>query len=75
MAKIQIILEDSPSGMVKVTSNPNYETMLKMVTSGEELTPAHHYAQVAILALRTRSKDIKRMANSGILMPTRIGPA
>lgn len=44
MAKIIITIEDTESGNVKITSTPNFETMMKMDVSGETFTSAMGYA-------------------------------
>jgi hypothetical protein len=44
MAKIKIEIEDRPEGGVKITSDPNFETMMKIQISGSEFTSAHGYA-------------------------------
>lgn len=44
MANITIKIEDIDGGKVRITSTPNFETMVKMEISGEKLTGAHGYA-------------------------------
>lgn len=57
MAKIVITIEDNQQGGVKVVSNPNFETMMNMVQSGESLTSAHGYALHALNSIRRESKS------------------
>jgi hypothetical protein len=68
MAKITITLEDHLD-KVKVVSDPNFETMIKMEVSGTALTSAHGYAIAALNAIRAHSKA---PGPSKILIP-RIG--
>ena len=56
MAKIIITIEDSTAGKVKVVSDPNFETMMKMHVSGAGLTAAHGYAFCALNAIREEAK-------------------
>jgi hypothetical protein len=58
MAKIVITIEDNPQGGVKVTSNPTFETMAKMVNSGgHDVTSAHGYALKMVNAALKTSKE------------------
>lgn len=56
MAKITLSFEDT-DGRVKVTSEPSFETMMKMNMSGESLTSAHGYALAAINHIKKLSHD------------------
>jgi hypothetical protein len=44
MSKVIIEIEDLPNDKVKITSTPNFETMMKMDISGEGLSGCHGYA-------------------------------
>lgn len=66
MAKITLTIEDLPGNKVKVVSDPNFETMMKMHVSGTPLTSAHGYALTAINAIRGESK---KRAPTGIIIP------
>lgn len=66
MAKITITFEDAGSG-VRVTAEPNFETMMRMHASGHRLTSAHGYAIAALNHIREKSKE---QSNSlGIIIP------
>jgi hypothetical protein len=67
MAKITITIEDAPNGTVKVTSDPNMETVFKMIDSGHDLTAAHGYAFRALNQIRKDSQNTKEP--SKILVP------
>lgn len=67
MARIVITIEDNQEGGVKVVSNPNFETMMKMVQSGETLTSAHGYALHALNSIRKESK--KQESVTRIIVP------
>lgn len=56
MAKIIILIEDSPGNKVRVESTPSFETMMKMDVSGADLTSAHGYAFCALNAIRDAAK-------------------
>ena len=58
MAKITITVEDLADGGVKIVSDPNFETMLKMDNSGNDLTSAHGYALAMLNRARTVSKEV-----------------
>jgi len=66
MAKITITIEDGVDSTVKIVSNPNFETMMKMVNSGETLTSAHGYA---FMMLRAAREESKRRGPTKILVP------
>lgn len=55
--KITITIEDKPEEKVSVVSDPNFETMMKMITSGEELTGAQGYALFVLNKIRERAKE------------------
>lgn len=57
MAKIEIVIEDTGDGKVKVTSNPSMETMIKMDISGHKLSSAHGYAYACLNEIRRISKS------------------
>lgn len=69
MAKIVITIEDLPNGKVKTSCNPNFETMIKMHVSGNNLTAAHGYA---LSALNKIVEESKNNCPTRILIP-RIG--
>lgn len=56
MAKIVIEIEDLPGNKVKVTSTPNFETMMAMDISGHTLTSAHGYAFKVLNTIRAESQ-------------------
>jgi len=66
MAKVTMTFEDTGRGTVRIVSDPNFETMMKMEVSGQGLTSAHGYAIAAMNALRKKSKEVK---DSGIIIP------
>jgi hypothetical protein len=70
MAKITITIEDTPQGKVKVVADPTFETMAKMIASGNPVTSAHGYALTMIRAVREESK---RQEPTSILIP-RVSP-
>ena len=57
MALVTITFEDKPEGGVKVEMTPNFETLMKMMVSGHELTSAQAYAIHAANAVRHASKQ------------------
>lgn len=57
MAKILIEIEDLPDNKVRVVATPNFDTMMRIVASGNEITSAHGYALAAMRAIRECSKD------------------
>ncbi len=59
MAKVTITIEDMLSGGVKVISDPNFETIMKLHLSGNDLTSAHGYAMAALNLIRQKSKAFK----------------
>jgi hypothetical protein len=60
MAKVTITIEDLGSGGVKVISEPNFETIMKLHISGHDLTSAHGYALSALNTIRQKSKEMKQ---------------
>lgn len=60
MAKIIVEIEDKPDGNVKITANPNFETMAMKVDSGETITAAETYALFALRKIREASKSVDR---------------
>lgn len=56
MAKIVITVTDEADGSVKIVSDPTFETVAKMINSGEETTSAHGYAMAMVNRARTESK-------------------
>ena len=71
MAKIEITIEDLPNNRVAIKSEPNFETMMKMMVSGNQLSSAHGYALCALNAIRRESK---KQGPTKILVP-RLGRA
>lgn len=57
MALITIKIEDLPEGGVKITSDPNFETMMKIEISGNEFTSAHGYAFSLLNYARKLGRD------------------
>lgn len=57
MAKIIIEINDIEGGKVSVKSSPNFETMTKMMVSGDQLTAAHGYAFSALKHLWKTAKN------------------
>ncbi len=66
MAKIIIEIEDREDGKVTVTSNPNFETMMAMDTSGHSLTAGHGYA---LMMLNTVWRESKKVTSSVLHLP------
>jgi len=66
MAEITIKIKDIPDGKVEVVATPGFETMMKMHTSGEDLTSAHGYA---LYALRCIKEEAKRKTSTMIHIP------
>lgn len=66
MAKVVITIEDAPNNMVKVVSEPNFETVMNMHDAGHTLTSAHGYALLALNAIR---KESKKNEPTSILLP------
>lgn len=58
MAKIIVTIEDKPDGNVKITAEPNFETMAMKVDSGETITAAETYALFALRKIREASKSL-----------------
>jgi hypothetical protein len=69
MSKITITIEDRPEGGVKITSDPNFETMMKIQISGNEFTSAHGYA----FALLNHARKLGRDNDPMKLLVPRIG--
>ncbi len=67
MAKVTIIIEDTPNGMVAVKAEPNFETMMKKNMSGNSLTSAEGYAVSALLHVRLAAK--KQKNTHGLTLP------
>lgn len=67
--KVTLTFEDRPEGGVKVVMEPNFETLMRMMVSGHELTSAQAYAVHAANAVRHASKQHGKLP---ILVP-RIG--
>ena len=61
MAKVIITIEDLPNDEVSVIAQPNFETMMKMVVSGHEVTSAQGYAVNALNSIRKSAKEEGRM--------------
>lgn len=59
MAKITITVEDKEQGRVKITADPSFETIAKMINSGEETTSAHGYAMAMVNHARKESKAVE----------------
>lgn len=57
MSKVIITVEDIDGDKVRITSSPNFETMMKMDMSGERLTSAHGYAFAILTYARKLSKQ------------------
>lgn len=57
LMKIVITIEDQPGDKVKITSIPTFETMAKMINSGEESTSAMGYAMQMVNVARKESKS------------------
>lgn len=66
MARINITVEDIGNNKVRITSEPNFETMMKMNLSGEALTSAHGYA---LAMLNIAREESKKNAPHRILVP------
>ncbi len=60
MAKVVITIEDAPGGMLKIESNPTFETMMKMDTSGsEDITGARGCALKVLYEIYKGSRSKK----------------
>lgn len=59
MAKIVLIIEDGPDGGVKITSNPSFEEMAKLL-GDRRMTSAHGYAICALRSVAEASNEMKR---------------
>lgn len=58
MAKVILTIEDNPDRKtVKIVSNPTFETMAKMIQSGESMSDAHGYALAMIRTAREIGKE------------------
>lgn len=66
MAKITLTFEDNPEGGVKVVAEPSFETLMKKMASGHDLTAADGYA---ISALNTVRKISESNSPNKILIP------
>lgn len=58
MSKIVVTIEDKPDGNVKITSEPNFETLAMKVDSGNTITAAETYALFALRKIREASKSL-----------------
>ena len=71
--KISITIEDLPGDKVKIVMDPTAETLMKMITSGEEQTSAMGYA----LGMANKAREISKAAvedkKQKIIMP-KFGP-
>jgi len=67
--KITLTIEDTPGNKVKVTAEPTFETLMKMIVSGEKETSAMGYALMCVNKIREESR---RNGPTRILVP-RIG--
>lgn len=56
MARVTITIEDLPGNKVKVEANPNFETMMKMIDAGHDMTSAHGLALAMVNRAREESK-------------------
>lgn len=63
MARVVITIEDTGPNGVRVVSEPNFETMMKMDLSGIGLTSAHGYALRALNAIRESAKSSRLIIN------------
>ncbi len=68
-AQITIVIRDLGQGKVEIKSDPTFETMAKMINSGEEATPAHGYA----LAMVRRAREISQSNKPVDILIPRIG--
>ncbi len=66
--KITITIEDTPGNKVKVVATPTFETIMKMIVSGEDTTSAMGYALKCINTIREESQ---RQGPTKILIPRR----
>lgn len=70
MAKITFTIEDVPEkGSVRFTSEPSFETMIKRLQSGHELTAAMGYACFVMNQLQGKSKELARENRHAIVLP------
>lgn len=67
MAKVTITIEDKGDGNVSVKSDPNFETMMAIDKSGNQLTNAHGYAMCALLRIRERSAEIEKLNGRSVI--------
>jgi len=61
MADVTITIKDMPNGTVEVKCEPNFESMLRILDSGHELSSAEGYAVGALNAIRWASKQEGRI--------------
>lgn len=66
MAKITIVIEDTPNGGVSCVATPNFETMMAMDMSGAGWTSAHG---LAMFILNQVWKKHKAKAPSPLILP------
>lgn len=57
MAKVIITIEDIDGGNVRIVGNPTFETMAKMINSGESMSDAHGYALAMMNHVRKIGKE------------------
>lgn len=69
MARVIIILEDQPNGRVAIKSEPEAETVVKMIKSGHKTTPAEDYALLVRTLLKRISERMDAKKASSIVMP------
>lgn len=67
MAKVTITFEDTDSGNVKVVSDPSFEKMMSMQTSGHEWTSAQG---LAMFALNTIWREGKKKSPANLILPS-----
>lgn len=66
MAKVIITLEDNLDKGVAVKAEPNFETMMKKVNSGNNLSSAEGYAISALVHIRNKAKEQEGLMKVGI---------
>lgn len=69
MAKITISIEDIDGGKVRIVSTPSFETVAKMINSGESVSDAHGYA----LAMLRRAREISKEKGPIKILIPRLG--
>jgi len=58
LAKVIVTIEDNPDGTVKITAEPNFETIAMKAESGNDPTAAETYALLALRKIRDASKKL-----------------